>query len=51
MSFEINSAVEGQTDAVVLLSILKTIGLQSGLERGKNGKPDLLRQLPNGEIN
>jgi hypothetical protein len=43
----INIAVEGVTDETVVTRILQHIGLTPGLVRGRRGKADLLKLLPN----
>ncbi|MFH1006973.1 MAG: hypothetical protein V1800_05635 [Candidatus Latescibacterota bacterium] len=39
--------VEGDTDEAVVRRILEYVGLSCGMVYGKEGKPDLLRRLPN----
>lgn len=43
----VNILVEGRTDEPVAKRLLKHSGLEVGIVYGRNGKPDLLRRLPN----
>lgn len=43
----VNVLVEGSTDEPIAKRLLKHSGLEVGIVYGRNGKPDLLRRLPN----
>ncbi len=43
----VNLLVEGDTDEVIIRRVLEHLGLSCGIVYGKQGKPGLLKRLPN----